>query len=58
MSRMTNEMMQRHTTRTQLQRIESEDFREMERRFSKTKQRIQTMRDHTVEGIDSLISMT
>lgn len=51
-------MMQRHNTKTQLQRIESENFRDLERRFAKTKLRIQTMRDHTVSGINSLISLT
>ncbi len=58
MARLSNEMMQRHTTKTQLQRIESENFRDLERRFSKTMMRIRTMRDRTVGSIDSLISLT
>jgi len=58
MARLSNEMMQRHTTKTQLQRIESENYRDLERRFSKAKMRIQNMRDRTVASIDSLISLT
>ena len=58
MSRNVNELMQRHSTNTQMQRIESEAFRDLEQRFSKIKLRINSMRDHTVGGINDLISLT
>lgn len=58
MSRIMNEQMQRQTTKTQLQRIESETFRDLERRFNKIKLRLNTMRDHTVNGINDLLSLT
>ena len=58
MSRLMNEQMQRQTTRTQLQRIESETFRDIERRFNKIKVRLNNMRDHTIGGINDLISLT
>ena len=58
MSRMMNEQMQRQTTHSQLQRIESETFRDIERRFNKIKVRLGNMRDNTVGSINDLISLT
>lgn len=58
MSRHVNELMQRHNTNTQMQRVESEAFRDLERRFGKIKMRLDSMRDHTVGGINDLISLT
>ncbi len=58
MSRIMNEQMQRQMTKTQLQRIESETFRDLERRFNKIKVRLNNMRDHTTGGINDLLSLT
>ena len=58
MTRIMNEQMQRQQTKVSLQRIESESFRDLERRFNKIKVRLSNMRDHTVGGINDLLSLT
>ena len=51
-------LMQNHNTKTQLANIESEAVRDLEKRFSRTRNRIDRMKDHTVAGINDLIALT
>lgn len=56
--RTMHKLMQNHNTKTQLSNIESEAVRDLEKRFSRTKNRIDRMKDHTVAGINDLIALT
>jgi hypothetical protein len=56
--RTMHNLMQNHNTKTQLENIESDAVRDLEKRFSRTKNRIERMKDHTVAGINDLIALT
>ena len=56
-TRMINEQVRRQTTKVQMQRVELESYRDLERKFAKIKVRINTMRDHATEEIGYLQSM-
>lgn len=56
--RTMHNLMQNHNTKTQLANIESEAVRDLEKRFARTKNRIDRMKDHTVAGINDLIALT
>ena len=56
--RTMHNLMQNHNTKTQLANIESEAVKDLEKRFARTKGRIDRMRDNTVAGINDLIALT
>jgi len=56
--RTMHNLMQNHNTKTQLANIESEAVRDLEKRFARTKNRIDRMKDHAVAGINDLIALT
>ena len=58
MNQTMHQLMRNHNTKTQLANIESEAVRDLEKRFSRTKNRIDRMKDHTVAGINDLIALT
>ena len=58
LTRTMHQLMQNHNTKNALSSIESEAVRDLEKRFSRTKNRIDRMKDHTVAGINDLIALT
>lgn len=58
LTRTMHQLMQNHTTKNALANIENEAIRDLEKRFSRTNNRIDRMKDHTVAGINDLIALT
>ena len=51
------EMQRLHNTRLQMQRVESQAYIALQKRFGTAKSKLERMRDHTEAGINDLIAL-
>ena len=58
LDRMMNSMVRRHNTETEMYRIESEAYVDLQRRFGRAESKLDRMRDHTVGMVNDLIALT